>query len=152
MSSQISAIYTAIGALSVSVGAVTPKVYALSALPDTVSSGNLPCRLLLPVAAMSEGRTMNFVTITRTATINWKLTDLMLWQAQAQGRGLEQVAADLVSYMAAYIAAVQGKQALLTNVTTENLSLEPGIFRYPLAGDKWWYGVEAVWTIKEIVS
>lgn len=153
MSTIKTVIYPAVAALSVSAAGKTPSVYALENSPNTLWTANVPCRLLLPVASQSKSRSLNYLTLSGTTrTVVWQITDLMLWQAQAQGRGLDQVSGALVEYAAAYIAAVSGKQAFAARTTLEDVTLEPGIFNYPLRSELWWYGVEVVLTLKEIID
>jgi len=155
MACQLRTIYNTIAAVSVTAGGKTPTVYNLDSLPDVMHSASVPARLLLPVASNMEGRNLSFVLAGtgQMRTAQWKITDLLLWQAQAQGRGLEQVAGHLVDYVAAYVNAVAAKQPLISGqVTLEDMTLTPGVFLYPSSGATAWFGVEVVWQIKEIIA
>ena len=87
--SVIMKVYSALEAKSVTTASgKTPIVYGLNELPENITTSQLPCRLLLPVGGTpGEGRDLSFIAIGTGVTVNWQITDLMLWQASEQGIG-----------------------------------------------------------------
>ena len=80
--SGIVSVYSSLADLSVSMASgVIPYAYDLDELPESITTAQLPCRLLLPVATMpGEGREGMHIAIGTAMSIIWQITDLMLWQ------------------------------------------------------------------------
>lgn len=110
--SQILSIYSTLSGKAVAVGSITPTVYGLAQLPDAVEDAMLPCRLLLPMGGKGEGRDYSFIALGNTTKLTWHLTDLMLWRRADSGIGLEDIAATLIGYAAAYAEMLRANRSM----------------------------------------
>ena len=73
-------VYSALKAKTVTTTSeITPVVYDLDELPESITSAHLPCRLLLPLGDNpGEGREGMFIAIGTTMVIVWRVNDLIL--------------------------------------------------------------------------
>jgi hypothetical protein len=150
--SDILAIYDTLVAMSVTVGSTTPTAYDLDQLPNAVRSAMLPVRLLLPTESRGDAEEFMFVALGKTATVRWRITDLLLWQPVAQGRGLQDVADDLVTYAGAYLEALRDNRAPSTQSYVVSASASPGVYEWPGQSGNYFFGCECVVTIEEVLS
>lgn len=152
--SEINDIYDALEAITVTTtGGKSPTVYNLDELPKSIDTARLPCRLLLPVGNNpGEGRDASFIAIGSAMTINWQITDLMLWQATGQGIGLPEFAPELVDYCGKYLDAMRTFKCPSSNSALESVNMTPGIYEWPMASGKYYSGVLCQLNIKEVAS
>lgn len=152
--SVITNIYAALDAKSVSTtSGKTPTVYDLGELPESITTAQLPCRLLLPVGTVpGEGREGEFIAIGTGMTIVWQITDLMLWQASEQGLGLREFAPELVDYCGKYLDAMRTFKCPYQNSALERVSMIPGEYEWPRGSGRFYAGVLCQLTIREVVS
>lgn len=129
---------------------VTPKVYNLGDLPDSMDTARLPCRLLLPLGnTPGEGRDGSFLGIGSSATIQWTVNDLMLWKASAQGVGLREVAEDLVDYAGKYAEAMKDFKCPAADMVLDSWVSTPGEFEWPRGSGRFYAGVACQLVITE---
>lgn len=152
--SDILAIYTHIAGMAVSVAAITPATYDLPALPDAVEPSMLPCRLLLPMDSKGEGRDYSFLALANTTRVTWHITDLLLWRMSDTGIGLDDIAAVLVGYAAAYVEVLRRNRAFgQTQSHLLSARFAYGAYRYPDSATGTIYdGVEVQLDIEEVLS
>lgn len=155
MASQIEAIITAIAGFSVTVDSVTPTVY----YNDTLKEGgdNAPMRVILPSDVDSDARGVKFANLSAGTFVTavWNISDLMLYRNVSSGAGLAEVAGTLIRYAGAYAAMLVGKQTVITgarNVGIEGVGISIGAYNFPVGSSTWYYGVEAKYQIREIIS
>lgn len=152
--SVITNIYDALEAVTVTTtSGVTPTVYGLDELPESITTAHLPCRLLLPVGSYpAEGRDGEFIAIGTGVTITWQITDLMLWQASEQGLGLREFAPELVDYCGEYMDAMRAFKCPYANSALEGFSMTPGEFEWPRGSGRFYAGVICQLNVKEVAS
>lgn len=152
--SNIVAIYNALEAVTVTTTAgVTPTCYDLDELPESISTANLPCRLLLPVGANpTEGREGEFIAIGTGMTYVWNITDVMLWQASEQGIGLRESAPQLVDYAGKYADAMRGFKCPYANSALESVSITCGEYEWPAGSGRYFAGVLCQLQVREVLS
>jgi hypothetical protein len=143
-------VYDALAAISVTLDGQPVPSYGLDALPASLQTAQLPCRLLLPLSTRSDAWAVQPVSFAGVRTsIGWKITDLFLYAPAGQGRGLSASAPVLARYQGAYIDALKAQTRLLDGVTIESCALEPGLYAYPEGGPSF-YGVEVTLQLKDI--
>jgi hypothetical protein len=152
--SIITNIYDALEAVTVTTASgKTPTVYNLDELPESITTAHLPCRLLLPVGGNpSEALEGQFIAICTTVTVNWQISELMLWQASEQGLGLREFAPELVDYCGKYVDAMRNFKCPYTNSVLEGFSVTPGEYEWPRGSGRSFAGVLAQLNIKEVLS
>ena len=153
--SEITSIYTALEAVTVTTtGGDTPTVYGLDDLKQSMESADMPCRLLLPVGddTRGEGRDAQFVSIGTTMTVDWIVSDLMLWKATEQGLGLREFAPELVDYCGKYLDAMRSFKCPSSNSSLSGVSMIPGIYEWPSMSNKYYSGVLCQLTIHEVLN
>lgn len=149
--SQLSEIYTALAAKVVTVGATNVAAKDVSELPQSVETGVMPIRLLLPFNEKAGGDELSIVTFGRTATIDWRITDLLFWASAGQGSGLANAAPSLVAYKAAYVDMIRQMRWPQGVGDVVGLELRPGDFEWPRGSQRWYYGVAATVTVREFL-
>lgn len=156
MTSNLVAIYTAVAAMSITVGDDTPTVYGLASVPNKVESAPLPVRLLEIFDNRMDTLTAKHSTISGSFTphmhVTWSISDLLLWKSEARGRGIKDVDTSLITYCQKYIDAVAANEAITATASIEDCKLLPGLFPYPASSDTFYFGVLATLTIKERVQ
>jgi hypothetical protein len=152
--SVIMKVYSALEAKSVTTtSGKTPTVYGLNELPENITTSQLPCRLLLPVGGTpGEGRDLSFIAIGTGVTVNWQITDLMLWQASEQGIGLREFAPEIVDYAGKYVDMLRTFRCPYANTALESASVTPGEYEWPRGSGRFYAGVLCQLNIKEVVS
>lgn len=147
-------IYATLATKTVAVGGITPTVYGLNQLPDTVEGGMLPCRLLLPMQPRGEGRDWSFVALGNTAKLTWHITDLLLWRGTASGIGLEDIAATLVGYAGAYAEMLRANRSMgQAQAHIIGARIQYGTFEYPeVDGGPSYDGCAVELDIEEVLS
>jgi len=132
----------------------TPNCFDLSEIPSTVSTAQLPCRILLPIG-QGKGGSDN-VEVLRGAGIKarWNVTDLFLLEASARDMGLYVLAPVLMRYVVAYSEALGKQFQFIDGWNTESLTISaavvPGMYEYPTGSGSWFYGVKCDVTVEEI--
>jgi hypothetical protein len=152
--SVITNVYDALEAKTVTTtSGKTPTVYGLDKLPENITTAHLPCRLLLPVGGNpGEGRDLSFIAIGTGVTINWQITDLMLWQASEQGIGLREFAPEIVDYAGKYVDMLRTFRCPYQNTALESASMTPGEYEWPRGSGRFYAGVLCQLNIKEVAS
>jgi len=140
-------ILPAIAALSVSIGGVTPTVYRGATLPQSVESAILPCRIIEPFGAIRGGLDDQWTLEGPLITVNWQISDLLLWRAAASGNGIGSEASDLTDYLAAYFQAAKALNALQWSLATMQASIE--VLEWPVGGGRFYHGVRIALTVLE---
>jgi hypothetical protein len=151
--SDIRNIYNALEAVNVTDGSDTIVCYDLDELPKAIDTAILPCRLLLPVGNNpGEGREGVFIAVGTTMTINWQISDLMLWEASEQGRGLSEFAPELVSYCGRYLDAMRTFRQPYGSSALESVEMIPGMYEWPIGSGRYYSGVLCQLIIREALS
>lgn len=157
--SQIRQLYTNLAGMTVSFtteadGSVTVPCYDLHQLPNSVQAADTPCRLLLPYSSVTNAKNGMYASLDTIGQINWSIGDLLLWKPGALGKGIGQVAADLVRYQGAYAEALRYFKAMGTtdSVVIEGWSFEPGLWNWPIGSDVWFQGVMIQLVVLEEMS
>jgi len=147
-------VYSALKAKTVTTTSeITPVVYDLDELPESITSAHLPCRLLLPLGDNpGEGREGMFIAIGTTMVIVWRVNDLMLWQASEQGLGLREFAPELVDYCGKYLDAMRSFKCPYSNTALESVNMVPGEFEWPSGSGRYYAGVLCQLSIREVLS
>lgn len=156
--SQLLSIYDAIAAMSVTAGGQTPTVWDVDDIRDSVQTGHLPVRILLPHGDFrgggSGGQAFRPITLTNSISKGtWNIVDLCLWRPVGQGLGMRDIGPTLVEYCSAYVTALVGinrgttYQSYLTG-----WEIAAGVYAYPEPSDNWFWGVRAVVQVDEIIS
>ena len=148
-------VYDALAAKTITTtSGVTPTVYDLDELPESVSTAILPARLLLPLGNQpGEGREANFLAIGTTMTVVWQINDLMLWDASEQGIGLKGFAEELVDYCGQYLEAMRSFKCPYSNTTSlESVSVTPGEYEWPSGSGRFFPGVLCQLQVREVLN
>lgn len=149
---SLSAIYSAIEALSVAVDGVTATVYGLADMPDSVETAHLPMRALVSVGGNTQGESMRLATFGSPpgAQMTWAIQDLMLYRPPGQGSGLKEHNTVLIAYIDDYLTALRTSAQLTSAALVTDARLEPGVFEHPPGSGAQFLGVMTTLTIEEI--
>lgn len=154
MGTQLFSLYDVLADMPVAVNEIVVPARNLDNLKNSIGAGDCPVRLLMPLGTRVEARAVNAVTISgTTASVQWRMTDLLLWKPAGSGGGLRDEAVPLVAYMTAYFDALHLQRFRLgRNAVVENVTFEPTMVNFPGGGASWFYGVDVTLFVKEIVS
>lgn len=154
MSSQIEAIYAALADKTVTVDGKTPPVYGLDNPIGTLTSAKLPVRILHPFGNGSEGRNFAFDGMACIAQMTWTIVDFMAFQAVGQGK---PPTGAMIRYQAAYMDMLLtfkragGDTNPAIKAKLADARCQAGVYEWPLGSEEWWYGVQAVLNIEEVL-
>lgn len=150
MSSAIASIYSALAAKTVTVGTVTPTIYSLASIPHNAATAILPCRMLLPMGNNPTGGDgFRFIAMGSSAKVEWQVIDLLLWEASSQGRGIEDVAPDLLAYCGAYVDMLRTFTAPTAQSHLVSANCVPGMYQYPAGAGNSYFGVLCTLVVEE---
>jgi hypothetical protein len=151
MGTNILGIMDAIGALSIGTSSKTPIVHKASEAVESIKV--TPARMIFCLQmGESEGRSITTVSLGRTQTATWQITDLMLYSSAKKGT-LLSASTELVEYVDNYISVMQDNQKLgFPLVTVEGLDIEWGEYPFPPKSKNVYYGVIVTLTVKEIIE
>lgn len=152
MGSALNSIYSNLAAWSFTVGSQSVNALYGSTLKGSLGSADLPVRLLLPVNDSLEGTNVQAIVITGAhGTATWQIDDLLLLQPVVQGRGIEQVAGTLTTYLADYVDRLTTGYLLVGGkATVLNARPTSGIYEWPAGSGKAYYGARMTLTIQEV--
>lgn len=126
----------------------TATVYSQETMIDSAETAHLPVRLLMPA---SGSLSINPGGVVAT----WKISDLFLMEAVAQGQGNKDELPALTRYMIAYVTAINKLWQIAYQTSTETRTLSAqinsGKFEYPSQSGAWFYGVRCELTIEELI-
>lgn len=153
--SQLAAIYAAIAGASISVGSVAVTALNGSTLTESVESAQMPVRLILPVGGTATGSTPTPRTFANRTeggvlVVDWTITDLLLWRGIDAGVGLSDLSPNLISYCGSYLSIVGSLRTSRWSVSNISFPVIGGI-EWPISSNRWYSGVQASLTIREIV-
>lgn len=115
----------------------------LNALKNSVSSSDLPIRLLLPTSSL-DGTGWTAIGMCDGAKWQWAIGDLMLFSAAGAKSGLKDVAPDLVRYIDAYTEWVATmKSGLPNNVSFTGCTINSDVYEFPINSKVQFIGVIA---------
>jgi hypothetical protein len=150
--SNIAAIIDVIEALAVTATTGGTNIAALDLTEhrDAVPAMECPIRVILPSDEDAPAE-FGFLTIGKLHTVNWSISDLLLYQQSGEGYGWYDVGNALVTYAGNYATAAAGAVASLRaqNAQIQTLTMRRGTFTY--SGTEY-YGVMCTWTIKELLQ
>lgn len=149
---SISAIYSAISAMTVAVNGATATVYGLTNMPDAIETAHLPVRLIVSVGGNTQGTSTKSVTLGSAPRLHstWQVQDLMLYKPPTQGTGLDEMNAVLMGYCDDYLSAIRTHVQLTSTALITDVRLEPGIYQHPPGSERQYFGVMGMLTIEEI--
>ena len=133
---------------------VTANCFNLDEIPASVSTAQLPCRILLPIGQGTGGVSNARILQGAGVIAQWNISDLFLLETAARDAGLYIQAPVLMRYCVAYAEAFGKQWQFIHGWNTESLSLSssivPGMYEYPSGSGTWFYGVKCDLTIEEI--
>lgn len=130
---------------------VTVNARGLSRLPDSLSTAQLPTRVLLPFGGQTGTNRLE-IPPQEYGKVRWQITDLMLWRPVAQDIGMRSAGLPLVQYQAAYCNLLLSLNSEIEDdFLVEACDITPGIFEYPTGSGTWYFGVECVATVQELL-
>lgn len=113
-----------------------------------------PTRIISPLTDKNEGKKATIMTLGNQSQVDWTVTDLLLFRDTSDGTGLEDDMRWLVEYMGQYVVTMRENHKLgFTNyhVRITSVDVEIGVYRYPIAGDKFYHGAKATLIVHEII-
>lgn len=153
MPSRLKTYYQALAETNLTAREQNIPVRGVVNLQTSVSAGDLPVRLLLPVGARADGRNIAAIDLSgRFRTARWRITDLLLLANTTEGRGLEDFAEELVDYVVQYETVMNARRQMAAGMLLEDLSIETGIFEWPHLSGVWYFGAQAVHGVKETIE
>ena len=158
MASQIVELYSALAATNIAVNGVTIRVKDLTGLPSALDTAILPCRLLTPISSFLTNNMQSGVWTVAgysgVAEVRWNVADIMYLKPLAQDVGIRAIADDLVAYMREYQVMISAfvPPSIGSTLWVQNLTMNAGVFEYPLLSGRWFYGVAAMLSVVEKIS
>lgn len=111
---------------------------------------DLPRRLLLPPGANEGSGVVEFTPLTFSQIqVTWRITDLLLWQAQGQGQGIAEVLPNLTAYIAAYAEMLRSLKRPTSRTAVTGFSPAADVYEWPAGSNQWYWGVRCVVLVSE---
>jgi len=133
---------------------INPNCFNLDEIPGSVSTAQLPCRILLPIGQGQGGSPTVEILHGAGARAQWNITDLFLLESAARDAGVYVLAPVLMRYVVAYSEALaivwQFKHGWNVESLSMSVSILPGMYEYPAGSGSLFYGVKCDLTIEEI--
>jgi len=148
----ITDIYSAMAATQVSVGSNALRVFNYNALPNSLDSTKLPCRMLIPLGVYPlEGIDLSFISMGGPTIVgDWQIIDLFLYKGMAQGDSMNEFAQVTVEYIDAYTNMIMGlRQGLTAQAFVSSFAPQAGIWQWPAYGANYYAGVLTLLRIEE---
>ena len=114
-----------------------------------VLTADLPRRIVAPLASQTEGEGVQVMTLGGLVRRRWQLRDLLLFRAAGTAEPIQLVLPSLVAYMDAYQTAMVNGRKLNNAARITAIALDMGMFAYPTASKRMYFGVAADLTIEE---
>ncbi len=112
-----------------------------------------PTRIISPLTDKNEGKKATRFTLGASKQVDWTITDLLLFRDTSDGTGLEDDMRWLVEYMGTYVETMSNNYELSfpKHVKITSVDVEIGVYRYPIAGEKFYHGAKATLIVHEII-
>ena len=133
-------------------GTITPRVIGLDEIPNSVQTGHLPCRILMP-QGYPNPVTME-IQQSNGANARWIINDVFLLDTVTQGQGLRTFSEQTTRYIAAYaeaIAHLWRYPAYGEALLEQSVTFSAGEIEYPPQSGVFFFGVRATITLDEYV-
>lgn len=149
--SQLLEIYAALAAQTVTVGDVDVPADDLHQVQNAYERPQLPRRLMLPPGANEGSGVVEFTHLAfgGQMQVAWRMTDLMLWQAQGQGMGVADVLPKLATYIAAYADMLRELKRPTSRSTVTGFSPAADVYEWPAGSNQWYWGVRCIVVVSE---
>ena len=151
--SAIDSIYSALSSMSVQFS--TDTQYQVHTWNYTALDGSkMPaCPQRYLACSGSLDGDMTFVALGKLTSINWSVVDTLLLKPATEGDALKENNGRIVTYIAAYIAALRAMRAPTAQSHVTNMKIVPGLYYWPddTAGVPY-VGVQITLTIQEVIS
>lgn len=150
MSVLATAIIPAFTAQAFTLDGVAVDAYGPAAMPNTVESAMLPCRL---ISVYDTSDTVRRLTFGGNRTAEWQIEDLLLIKDVTLGLGPADIGAAILAYRAAYtafyrtLAATGGGPWWATDCR-----FTTAVTEWPALSGRSYDSVRAVVTVREILS
>ncbi|MCA9940554.1 MAG: hypothetical protein KC418_18075, partial [Anaerolineales bacterium] len=143
--SQLLDVYAALAAQVVTVDGVDVPADDLHQVRNAYERPDLPRRLLLPPGANEGSGVVEFTPLTFSQIqVTWRITDLLLWQAQGQGQGIAEVLPNLTAYIAAYAEMLRSLKRPTSRTAVTGFSPAADVYEWPAGSNQWYWGVRCV--------
>lgn len=153
MGSQIEEIFAAIKGQAVTANGRTPTVLNVAEIRGEIQPADCPVRLLLPTGWRAPESDFHFVALGKTNTVTWHIADLCLWRPLGEGEVDSSVFLELVRYAAAYVDVLRGfRSPTAQSHVVRAIPDVPPLVEWPVGSGRWFYGVEFVLEIQEVIS
>lgn len=142
--SELVEIQNAISAAEISVQGEVIDAYPLAVVKNAYASADVPARLMLPAGAAGTGA-LNFTYQSfspgASATITWRIPELLLWMPQGAGLGLVEVFEPLAEYIGTYAQMLTALRFPTENSMITGFEPQTDVFEWPRNSDNFYYGV-----------
>lgn len=152
MACQLDDIFTALAGISFTVGGHSVDVVTMG---DKMVINQTPVRVIVPIGANSEGRSISGLSLGAGLIARWAIADLFLLKPTKRGDGVHSAGADLTAYAMAYVdhfTSRASRELVSPNVTVEDISLSFDVIEYPQNSKKWYFAVTAILSITELME
>lgn len=151
--SQLLDIYAALAAQTVTVDDVDVPADDLHQVQNAYERPSLPRRLMLPPGANEGSGVVEFTPLSfgNQMQVTWRITDLLLWQAQGQGMGVAEVLPRLADYIAAYAEMLRQLKRPTSRSTVTGFSPAADVYEWPAGSGQWYWGVRCIVMVSEIL-
>lgn len=146
-------IYDAIAAQAITLPDNTViRCYRLDEVPNQVMSDHLPVRLLLPPGADGGSAVDGYEYLTyNRAAVTWRVTELMLYRAIAQGGGPKNIWERLTEYIAAYVATFTAARHITGDAAVVGYQPQAAVLEWPRASGNQFHGVQMTTLVRETI-
>jgi len=155
--SAILSIYDALAAVTVSDGVTAIAARDIDDQPNSLTTANTPVRVLTvidPLAGLQRARSDGAWASSQGSgnyNVAWVLYDVLIHTPLFQTRGVRDLNAKLITYMANYYDMLAAMDAgdFPAGVITVTATMQPVVVQYPLNSGHWWYAVRGMLEIQE---
>ena len=121
---------------------------------DTINNSaeatDLPLRILSAMGTSGGQAVRRTLGAGSVLSMRWEITDILLAQKLDLSRGIKDQSTPLIQYAADYAEAIRSLN--MNTYGIDDVSIRPGTVEWPNGSGNFFYGVECVLTMKEIVQ
>lgn len=150
MSTHLFAILDEIAQLPVEIGGVVVPVYYNATLKNGYEDADLPARILqVTNFSFSDVKSVS-LRPPFNITVDWVISDLLLYRSAGLGRGLGDMAYNVTDYVQSYVDNARQLGAIDWTRSTVNGTMP--VIEYPAASGKFYNGVNISIHIVDIIK
>jgi hypothetical protein len=131
---------------------VSIGVWNIDQQKEVLAPASCPKRVLMIIPNGTTADPMTFIALGTTTHVTWLITDRLYLKPSGEMGAYRRYTPETLRYTASYLEAVRQNRGPTAQSHIESVRAYPGIYAYPEGSDQYFYGVDVLLEIEEVIS